>query len=145
MSTFCDATLSHCPRLGHPIHHVSDASTNTHVRVWNFSRKCGHFFGDVHTNVCISFLCSNSVVEHRSHYDPIFKWFWIPPVQIRLNMHLDVNSVSTRVFRAKIHCTPQGFQVQFFVKSVFAPYFIQFCCPFGGWIWIRDSDEPCSV
>ena len=60
----------------------------------NFGRKCCHFFGIVHTGLCIAFLCPHNVVEHRHEDDPRIKRFWILPVQVFLNMLLDVRSGS---------------------------------------------------
>ena len=79
---------------------------------------CCHFLDFVQTEFCFAFRCPINVVEIRQKYDPLFKGFWIPPVQKRQNMHLS------------------GCRVQFLVNPGFVPYFTQFCCPIVGWIWI---------
>ena len=101
---------------------------------FEFCRKCCHFFGVEHTDFCLAFLCPINVVEHRQEHKAILKSLWIDPDQVTLKMF----SMSIRLARTW-WCVPNelnvsGCQVQFFVKSVFVPYFIQCCCPIVGWI-----------
>ena len=86
-----------CPRgsLESAFHHffLTRAPISTSVPWIELGRTCSHFLGSMQTLFGVALLCPINVVEQRHEHDLFIEILWISPIQVLLEMLLDVSIV----------------------------------------------------